>query len=57
MEEFKKAKTFFKFDFENANQFREEFVSENQDKDISLRWFSKLEDLLQEDYEAKKQGK
>jgi hypothetical protein len=29
MDEFKKNKTFFRFDYENATDFREEFVSEN----------------------------
>jgi len=50
MNEFKKGKTFFRFDYQNATQFREEFISENEFKEIKLSWFSKLEDLLKEDY-------
>lgn len=50
MDEFKKNKTFFRFDFENANPFREDFLPENEEKNINLRWFSKLEDLLKDDY-------
>ena len=54
MDEFKKAKTFFRFDFENATPYREEFLPENEEKNIHLQWFSRIEDLLKEDHEAKK---
>lgn len=57
MEEFKKQKIFFSFDYERSTPLREEFVCEDASKGMRLRWFSKLEDLVKEDYEDKKKEK
>jgi hypothetical protein len=57
LEEFKKHKTFFRFEFEKADQLKEQFLPESPSKDIRLTWYTRLEELLRDDYELKKAGK
>lgn len=56
LEEFKRGDHFFSFQHELATANFESFTTENEDKDVSLKWFSSLEDLLQADKEQEKRG-
>lgn len=50
MNEFKKSNLYFNYDHESKNEQLELFMSENSQKDITLKWFTDIEQIVVQDH-------
>lgn len=57
MNEFKKSNLYFNYDHESKNEQLELFMSENSQKDITLKWFTDIEQIVVQDHQSKMTGK
>lgn len=56
LEEFKNQNQYFRFEHEKSSEQYESFQSEDEFKEINLRWFTSLEELLKQDFERSQKG-